>query len=475
MKVVTTGSGGEYSGLELIARSKEVVPDGDDLLILMEGLLNDFQGDSVNYAGICANALQYVRFARTTYPLARIIFEGPGASTWIPDSFLARIKSDVKDVFVAENPKNYAIDTYNYKSKPFPSTDFTDGTHPTLTGAIDQGKNAWRQIKALGFINTGTTAPPVSSTINSVDRMLRDMTDWSDGTAGGTVNPLYAPAHNSLIGCCVRSSGLPATSKPAFVIMGSEANFSNCPNWVLNDNCSWSGYRNMNWLYWFMWSVIFEGKGNTSNNVAVEIRRARQRYRRKSDKSWQTAFGASAYNWFTVETSGLLWRDPQGRIDLRTNAEGNQVLRLWRAGSGGGDNCYHATLGSSNGGSTSNGSYNATAIYNAGLDAVWSKVDVRLVPWDTTQAIGSPEWYIYTGMDPYPVVGGPYQGACRASGRFDPPASGSGRMTRITTDWSVSQYASLRDARVEAQDVTKCSMTTAELRAYPPSAAMFAD
>ena len=473
MKMLVTGGNGEYSGLELVSRSKAAVPDGEDLLITVEGGLNDFQGFNVGYDKFCTDALQYARFVRSNYPLARIVLEGIGASTWIPANLLAQYKTQVKDVFVAENPKNYAVDTYSYKANPLPAGDFTDGTHPTLTGAIDQGNDLWRQIKALDFMTSTPTNPTTG--INSVAQILRDMTDWSDGTAGGTVNPLYAPLQNFLIGCCVRNTGLPATSKPAFVIQGSEANFNNCPDWVLNGSCTWSGYRNMNWLYWFLWSVIFEGKGNTSNNVGLEIRRVRQRYRRRSDKSWQNAFTANSMNWFTVEPSGLVWQDPQGRIDTRLSAEGNQILRLWRKDAGGGDNCYHATCGSSAGGVTSNGSYNATAIYNAGLDAVWSKVDYRLVPWDTSQPLGNAEWYGYTGLDFYPVVGSPYRGGCGVSGRFDPPASGSGRMTRLTSAWAPSQYASLRAARVEAQDVTKCSITTADFQAFPPSAAMLAD
>lgn len=472
--------GNVYNGLQLIAMSKAAVPDGADLLITLEGGLNEFPGYSTRYDDFCAKMLTYARNARSNFPLATIVLEGIGASQWIPKNILDQVKTDVKDVFVAEHPKNFAIDTYavypNYPAEgSAPDSDFTDSTHPTLAGAIKQGNDIWRQIRD-GVINATVTPPvePPGTTINSVSKIIQDMTTWSDGTSGGTVNPLYAPNQNFLIGCCVRGGSLPASTPPAFVGMGHYPNFNNCAQYI-KDGCTWSGYQNMNWVYWLLWAVLFEGRGNASNNVAVEIRRARTRYRRSGDKTWGTAFGANAANWFTVEQTGLVWRDPQGRIDTRTSSEGNQIMRLWRNGSGGGDNCYHATVGSQAGGATSNGSFNASAIINAGIDCVWGKMDFRIVPWDSGQSLGTHEWYGYVGLDPYPTQGNPYQGSCRASGRFDPPGMSSGRMIRLTTDWKPVQFATLREARIDAVNPSLCSITSASFQANPPTAAMLAD
>lgn len=316
----------------------------------------------------------------------------------------------------------------------------------------------------------GTGGGSGSTAINDVQTMIDDMTTWSDGTAGGTVNPLYAPRQNFLIGCC----GLPATQKPAFIILGAEGKYSNAVAYVQND-CTYSGWKgNFRWDYWMLFTLLFEGLGNQSNNVGLEIQNAGMWYRRKADGIWLRAYGGNAYNWFTVDPQTLAYRSPQGSIVTRTNAAGNQVLRLYQRNGGGGDNLYHATLASQSGGVTANGSFNAKAILDAGIDAIWGKVNLQLVPWDSSQSIGNHEWYAYTGGDSYPTPNyGPYNGNCGAATYFAPPAIASGRMKRLSTSFRVNQFVTLSEARLDCLDASKTTITSASLRANPPTAAQF--
>ena len=372
----------------------------------------------------------------------------------------------------------------------FASASFFNGTAiyevawENLRKAIIADARTWDATIPVDGWPQGTTPvdppAPVGAT-NSVDRIIQDMTSWSDGTDNGAKNPLYIPRQNFLIGCC----SLPASQPPAFTVMGTWPYFQNVAQYI-KDGGTWSGFRNIRWDYLFLFTLFFEGLENASNNVGVAMRRIKLMARRRADKVWVPVFSGRDYHWFTASPVQLAYSDPQGRIDTRVNAANQQELRLWQRGKGGGDNVYHATMGSQLGGATSNGSFKATSLMGpapaAGgtptaplIDALWGSCETKLVPWDPSQPLGIARWFAYTGGDWYPTdQTGPYNGNPGQYPYFDAPAVGSGRMTLLTTDWAPTQFATIREARSDTIDKNLGTITSADFRANPPTAAQIA-
>ncbi|MGB7300767.1 MAG: hypothetical protein WBD34_15715 [Burkholderiaceae bacterium] len=118
--------------------------------------------------------------------------------------------------------------------------------------------------------NPGSLA--TAETINSLDTIVDDMALMNDLPLIGA-DPAYGFA-----------------SGPGFTIMGNNPSGANLPDWFVADNpeLADSGY----WQAIIPWFVLFEGQGNSAQNVRVQLRNLKLYILSRSTNQWRELIGA---------------------------------------------------------------------------------------------------------------------------------------------------------------------------------------
>lgn len=140
-------NGGIISVLSRINGSP--IPDGPDLLVEIEGGLNEV-GDGA--AAIATRTRTVALAALAKWPTARVAVQGPGACAWLTAPFYATINNE-KTALANENSRIIAVDLYQgvTYTNGTPSDWEPDGAHMTLQGAMRSGKAIWNQYRSKVF------------------------------------------------------------------------------------------------------------------------------------------------------------------------------------------------------------------------------------------------------------------------------------------------------------------------------------
>jgi hypothetical protein len=275
--------------------------------------------------------------------------------------------------------------------------------------------------------STKATVAGASTTVNSVDTVVKDMSELNDFRLKGydsfTTGWYVGPGETH---------------------MGNNPDFNNSPEWsIFHNNPSYSGKVAQAILPWL---VIFDGVNHAASNVAVEMRNMRAYMKLRSTGAWvilggPTKAGGTYYG--TPDSGG---RPAQDEVTIEGyDSETGSAVRV-HADTG---YIWHGWWGTGR-----------LTLNPYDIDALFVTVQARMVvadtsyPDDRAQAqvglqVGA-DYY----LDQYTVYAESYA-----------PAVGIARTKNITNDWQAFSFVTLSDVGSQQPGG---GITEASLRASPP-------
>ena len=248
-------------------------------------------------------------------------------------------------------------------------------------------------------------------------------------TAQTVIDDMGGPNDAPLLG--VRPHRWAVDPVPAQIAMGTDTRGCKAPAWWLQSGAN-QAYKDCEpWTAFVQWFVVFEGEGNSADNVRVQVRQPRAWYLHKTDEQWKPLSTTDTTSWFLATKDDITWVDQpmdiqrSGRQDLAFLVERQAAFS------------YHGLAGS--------GPVDISQAVPH-IKAIFTTVQARLVvddpsrPDDIEQAV----WLLQSGADYYPDT------AAHAA-QVLPPGVGLSRSKRLTRQWQSFSFATLANAR---QDYT---------------------
>jgi hypothetical protein len=271
------------------------------------------------------------------------------------------------------------------------------------------------------------TTAGASTTVNSVDTIVKDMSDLNDFRLKGYTN---------------FSSGWYVG--PGETHMGNNPDFNNSPTWsIFYNNPSYSGKVARAILPWL---VVFDGVDHAASNVAVEMRNMRAYIKTRSSGTWNALGGpvkVGGTYYGTPDSGGLPAQEEEVIAEYSTDT-GTAIKVHGNTGY-----FWHGWWGAGR-----------LTVDPYDIEALFVTVQARMVVADTSQVDDRAQAQV--GLQ---VGADYYLDSTTVYAESYAPAVGIARTKNITNEWQSFSYTTLSDVGGQQPGG---GITEAVLRAAPP-------
>ncbi len=259
------------------------------------------------------------------------------------------------------------------------------------------------------------------------------------------INDMGGPNDAVLLGISKHAWAVDKT--PAQIAMGTDTRGCKAPRWWLKSSAREQFKSCEPWRAFVQWFVVFEGEGNRSARIRVQVRYPQSWYLSKTADRWIALVRNQQTSWFAASKDNVTWVDRT--LDVRNGSDGSVAIMLEPDM----PFTYHGIVG--------RGPVDISEAIND-LGAVFTTVQARLVVDDPAQAgrLENAVWLFQSGADYYPA-------ADTHPGEAVPPGVGLSRSKKLTREWQTFNFATLVNARQDYPGASR-SLTLEAFRAKPP-------
>ncbi|MFK7965133.1 MAG: hypothetical protein AB8C46_14320 [Burkholderiaceae bacterium] len=235
---------------------------------------------------------------------------------------------------------------------------------------------------------------------------------------------------------------------PAQVAMGTDTRGCKAPTWWQESQALAKHKKCDAWQAFVQWFVVFEGAGNSANNLRVQVRYPQSWFLSQREDRWMPLVRTRKTGWFLATKDDVTWIDQS--MDIQQAPDGSLAFAVTKAT----PYVYHGIAGEG-----------PVDIGHAVDDmaAVFTTVQARLVlddpdgPDEREQAV----WLLQSGADYYPRADTHAKEAI-------PPGVGLSRSKRLTAQWQTFNFATLANARQDYPGPSRSLSIEAFLAKPPP-------
>ena len=304
-------------------------------------------------------------------------------------------------------------------------------------------------VSNLGAAPTPAPPPAPTPTLNTVDTIISDMTGNNDLTILGVVDNQGNPFRWQL------------NPTPAQIGHGARARGSAAPQWWLNSGDVPAEFKDDDlWNAFTQWFVLFEGQGNSSDNVRIEARNCYAYYLSKATGNWVKIDEIAQATAYRVTKNALQWAGTLSSEDLVQVTDGPTSVRVRPSQA-------YITHGEWDPRDVPEDPIRASiAAFADDIDAIFVTLEARMVKHDSNisgSLASTAIWGLQSGADYWPELDTQIEVLGANAG------VGLSRTKRILETWQPFNFCTIEGPRIDGTAIpTDLYITQQQLRDNPP-------